>query len=118
MRRSRTSDGEVGPDPPGDHPQQCRPLRVLPHLREVLQELQRESGEGGDDDDDCNDGDDVDDVVDDDDDDDGGDDDDDDESLMILVMIAVIQPARFGAGCYIEMALSYHQPHQHRFVGR
>ena len=28
------------------------------------------------------------------------------------------QSARFGAGCYIEMALSYHQPHQHRFVGR
>ena len=23
------------------------------------------------------------------------------------------QPACFGAGCYIEMALSYHQPHQH-----
>ena len=29
----------------------------------------------------------------------------------------VIQPACFGAGCYIEMALSYHQPHQHELVG-
>ena len=28
------------------------------------------------------------------------------------------QSARFGAGCYIEMALLYHQPHQHGFVGR
>ena len=27
------------------------------------------------------------------------------------------QPACFGAGCYIEMALSYHQPHQHELVG-
>ena len=27
------------------------------------------------------------------------------------------QPACFGAGCYIEMALSYHQPHQHVLVG-
>jgi len=27
------------------------------------------------------------------------------------------QPACFGAGCYIEMALSYHQPHQHKLVG-
>ena len=29
----------------------------------------------------------------------------------------IVQPARFGAGCYIEMALSYHQPHQHELVG-
>ena len=27
------------------------------------------------------------------------------------------QSARFGAGCYIEMAPLYHQPHEHRFVG-
>ena len=27
------------------------------------------------------------------------------------------QPACFGAGCYIEMALTYHQPHQHELVG-
>ena len=29
----------------------------------------------------------------------------------------LIQPACFGAGCYIEMALSYHQPYQHELVG-
>ena len=29
-----------------------------------------------------------------------------------------VQSARFGAGCYIKMSLSYHQPHQHRFVNR
>ena len=27
------------------------------------------------------------------------------------------QPACLGAGCYIKMALSYHQPHQHELVG-
>ena len=28
------------------------------------------------------------------------------------------QSARFGAGCYIEMTLSYHQPHEHGFIGK
>ena len=32
--------------------------------------------------------------------------------------ILLIQPARFGAGCYSEMATSYHQSHEHRLVGR
>ena len=27
------------------------------------------------------------------------------------------QPACFGAGCYIEMATSYHQPHEYELVG-
>ena len=31
--------------------------------------------------------------------------------------ITVIQPACFGAGCYIEMATSYHQPHEYELVG-
>ena len=39
-------------------------------------------------------------------------------SRNLKYKICLIQPARFGAGCYIEMALSYHQPHQHGFVGR
>ena len=30
---------------------------------------------------------------------------------------SVIQPACFVPGFYIEMALSYHQPHQHELVG-
>ena len=29
----------------------------------------------------------------------------------------IIQPACFGAGCYIEMATSYHQPHEYELVG-
>ena len=29
----------------------------------------------------------------------------------------VIQPACFDAGCYIEMATSYHQPHEYELVG-
>ena len=35
--------------------------------------------------------------------------------IMMIIMI-IIQLARFGAGCYIKVALSYHQPPQHRFV--
>ena len=31
--------------------------------------------------------------------------------------IIIIQPACFGAGCYIEMATSYHYPHEHELVG-
>ena len=60
--------------------------------------------------------------------------------LLIIIAIVIIlsyifQPARearrlaqraerrwgqlacFGAGCYIEMATSYHQPHEHELVG-
>ena len=45
--------------------------------------------------------------------------------LLIILKLAwghrvsklFIQPACFGAGCYIEMALSYHQPHQYELVG-
>ena len=37
------------------------------------------------------------------------------ENSLIKILI---QSERFGAGCYIEISLSYHQPHQHRFVGR
>ena len=29
----------------------------------------------------------------------------------------IFQPACFGAGCYIEMATSYHQPHEYELVG-
>ena len=29
----------------------------------------------------------------------------------------LIQPACFGAGCYIEMATSYHQPQEYELVG-
>ena len=37
--------------------------------------------------------------------------------MMVILWVKIFQPARFGAGCYIEMALSYHQPHQHELVG-
>ena len=36
---------------------------------------------------------------------------------QILQYVAFIQPACFGAGCYIEMATSYHQPHEYELVG-
>ena len=29
----------------------------------------------------------------------------------------LVQPACFGAGCYIEMVTSYHQPHEYELVG-
>ena len=35
---------------------------------------------------------------------------------MKITKVRFIQPACFGAGSYIEMALSYHQPHEHELV--
>ena len=39
-------------------------------------------------------------------------------STLVQVPWEVVQPACFGAGCYIEMATSYHQPHEYKLVGR
>ena len=30
------------------------------------------------------------------------------DGIVIIIIIIIIQPACFGAGCYIEMATSYH----------
>ena len=37
--------------------------------------------------------------------------------MMIDTMVELVQPVCFGADCYIEMATSYHQPHEQMKMG-